>query len=256
MHTLAYGPDSSHVGDLYLPTASDAPVVCLFHGGFWRLPYDRSELAPVARDLCERGFAVWNVEYRRIGGGVPGWPATFHDVEAAIAHLPTLREAYPRLDLRRVILVGHSAGGHLAFWAASRIGAGGRPSAVKIVAVVGLAPLLDLHAAHDLGLGQGAVEAFLGGPPSELADRYRMASPRSLLPLRTRQCLMHGDADAAVPISLSRSYVDAALRSGDDAELIELRGADHMSFLDATGPAHARLCGFLSLVAGRSNDAC
>lgn len=240
MLTIAYGPDPDQAGDLYLPETPDAPLVCLFHGGFWRMPYGREELSPVAGDLCRRGLAVWNLEYRRVGPEGHGWPATFQDVDAAIAHLPALRREHPRVDLRRVVLVGHSAGGHLAFWAASRHHRSA--PATGPAAVIGLAPLLDLLAAHASGLGNNAVEALLGGSPSDVPERYEQASPRALLPLGLRQYVIHGDADLAVPLSLSQAYVGAARRAGDDATCIALAGTDHMAFLDPHSEAHTVLC--------------
>jgi acetyl esterase/lipase len=238
--TLAYGPGPDQVGDLYLPHAANAPLVCLFHGGFWRLPYGRDELAPMATDLQARGFAVWNLEYHRVGPGGPGWPATFKDIDALLAYLPALQQMNPVIDLRRVAFVGHSAGGHLAFWAAARASQMAQP--IHPTAAIGLAPLLDLVAVQAAHLGENAVEAFLGGSPAAVPDRYRLASPRALLPLHIRQYLLHGDADTAVPIELSREYVDAARRAGDDATCLELPGTDHMAFLDPRSEAHATLC--------------
>jgi acetyl esterase/lipase len=245
MVRIAYGTSPHQVGDLHLPDAGSAPLVCLFHGGFWRMPYGREELTPVARDLAGVGFAVWNVEYRRVGPGGDPWPAAFVDVDALLAHLPALGREYPQVDLGRLFLVGHSAGGHLAFWAASRRRSG-PPSAV-----IGLAPLLDLAAVHEAGLGDGAVEAFLGGTPSELPARYREASPRALLPLGVRQLVFHGDADEAVPLALSEAYVRAAVNSGDDASCVVLEGTDHMAFLDPASRAHAAVRQCLEAAAWR-----
>jgi len=199
MHTLSYGPRPDQVGDLYLPEIHSAPLVCLFHGGFWRLPYGRDELAPLATDLREKGF-----------------------------------------DLRRVVFVGHSAGGHLAFWAASRLGLSSPP--YSAAAVIGLAPLLDLVAAQASGLGSNAVESFLDGSFAAVPDRYRLASPRALLPLHVRQYVLHGEADTVVPPEHSRDYVDAARRTGDDVTLVILPGTDHMAFVDPASPAHDALC--------------
>jgi acetyl esterase/lipase len=235
MHTLAYGPGPDQIGDLYLPGTANAAMVCLLHGGFWRMPYGREELSPIAHDLCGSGFAVWNLEYRRVGPEGHPWPATFRDIEAALAHLPALRQAHPQLDLRRLFLVGHSAGGHLAFWAAAQTR---RAGPVHPAAVIGLAPLLDLVAVHRAGLGNNAVEAFLGGPPAAVPERYQEASPHALLPLHLRQLVLHGDADAAVPLGLSHAYVEAARRAGDDATCIALAGTDHMAFLDPQSEAH------------------
>lgn len=252
MERICYGSGPDRVGDLYLPDRGTAPLVCLFHGGFWRIPYGRDQLDAVAADLCSRGFAAWNLEYHRISEGECGWPATFEDVDALLGFLPSLVRSHPAIDLSRVAFVGHSAGGHLAFWAASRLG---RASLTSIRATaIGLAPLLDLVAAHTAGLGRGAVEQFLGGSPTEVAERYRHASPRALLPLRTRQFVIHGDADAAVPIGQSQNYVEAARLAGDDATLIALPGLGHMEFLDPASAAHEALCRCLIAAIARAES--
>jgi len=240
MLTCSYGPRPDQVGDLYLPEVHQAPLVCLFHGGFWRMPYGRDELAPMAVDLQERGYAVWNLEYHRVAPGVAGWPTTFQDIDDLLAYLPALQQAHPVVDLRRMLFAGHSAGGHLAFWAASRLDRASLPR--TSATVIGLAPLLDLVAAHAAGLGTHAVEAFLGASLAAVPDRYELASPRCLLPLHVRQYVLHGDADAAVPFEHSRSYVDDAQRRGDDATLLLLPGSDHMAFLDPASLAYDAFC--------------
>jgi len=248
MRTVAYGAAPDHVGDLFLPETARAPLVCLLHGGFWRMPYGREELSSVAHDLCGLGYAVWNLEYRRVGPGGHGWPATFDDVEAVLDHLPRLQAAEPRVHGTGVVFVGHSAGGHLAFWAAAR--AARTPGRVRPAAAIGLAPLLDLAAVHAAGLGDHAVEALLGGSPAALPSRYHEASPRALLPLGVRQYLIHGEADKAVPLHLSRDYELAARQAGDDVTCIALPGADHMGFLDTHSDGHRALCTCLAKVCG------
>jgi len=230
METVAYGSAPDQVGDLYLPAASRVPLVCLFHGGFWRMPYGRDQLHPMALDLCEAGLAVWNLEYRRVGPGGTPWPATFEDVEAALIRLHTLRIAHPQIDVQRLCLVGHSAGGHLAFWAAAKAAHLSQP--LQPTAAVGLAPLLDLVAAANANLGNGAVHAFLGGPPATVPERYRVASLAALLPLGIRQWILHGDEDGAVPPTLSQSYVAQATAAGDEATWVPLAHADHMALID------------------------
>ncbi|HEX5782130.1 MAG TPA: alpha/beta hydrolase, partial [Solirubrobacteraceae bacterium] len=106
-HSFTYGSHPSQVCDLHGASTS---VAVLIHGGFWRQRYGRELEGGIARDLVARGWAVWNIEYRRLGAD-GGWPATFEDVTAAIRALP--------LEAERVVAVGHSAGGHLAVWAAA-----------------------------------------------------------------------------------------------------------------------------------------
>ena len=237
-----YGPAVDQQGDLHVPVGPRPAVICLLHGGFWRMPYGRDQMDAVAHDLVTRGFAVWNLEYRRLGAPGGGWPGTLDDVAAGIDHLAQLRAEGADLDLDRVIVAGHSAGGHLALWAGGRA-----PSRrVRVRAVVGLAPIADLDRAYALRVGGEVVRDLLGGTPDEHRDRLRAASPMERLPLGVRQLILHGSDDAAVPIDLSRGYARAALAKGDQIELIELPGTGHMEYLDPSSEAHATLCRWLS----------
>ncbi len=119
--TVAYGSYPDQVGDLYLPARPDhCPVVCLLHGGFWSMPYGRDQMEAIAWDLAGRGFAAWNIEYRRLGVPGAGWPGTFDDVLLGIEQLAHFVAGDIDLDLERVVVSGHSAGGHLALWAAAQ----------------------------------------------------------------------------------------------------------------------------------------
>lgn len=253
--TLRYGPSDNHEADLHLPDAPRPPVVCLLHGGFWRMPYGRHEFDAVARDLAARGFAVWNIEYQRVGAPGGGWPGTINDVASAIDHLDTLSKEGVPLDLERVVVCGHSAGGHLALWSAATchpLDACRGPSKVRPAAAIGLAAIADLDGAFARGLGSGAVEALLGGPPNQHPDRYAAASPLRLLPLGVRQLLLHGAADEAVPVELTRRYIEAARQSGDAVEYIEFQQAGHMDYLNPGSETHSALCRWLeSRTAGR-----
>lgn len=239
--TIRYGADAAQEGDLYLPSAPRPPVVCLLHGGFWRMPYGRDQLDAIARDLAARGFAVWNLGYRRVGAPGGGYPGTLLDVDAGIDHLAAIAAEYVALDLDRVVVAGHSAGGHLALWSAARRCADvpGVAARIQPLAVAGLAPICDLAGACASGAGGGAVAAFLGGGPAEAPDRYAAASPLALLPLGIRQFVMHGVADDALPIAASRAYVDAARAAGDAIDFGELPGAGHMDFVDPDSAAFA-----------------
>lgn len=246
-----YGPLEAQEGDLYLPpAAADAAwpsVVCLLHGGFWRMPHGREQMAGIAADLAARGHAAWNIGYRRVGAPGGGWPGTLADVALAVDYLATLAEDGVDLDLKRVVVAGHSAGGQLALCVSARgEGARFRPSRVRPLAAAALAAVSDLARAHALASGNGAVEAFLGGSPDEVPDRYAAASPVALLPLRVRQLVVHGGKDEALPIDLSRRYASAAHASGDRVNLVELPGAGHMDFLDPGSEAHAVLRDWLA----------
>ena len=251
--TIAYGPSPAQVGDLYLPTldteavAAGAarptlPAICLLHGGFWRMPWGRDHIAPLAADFAQRGFVVWNLEYRRVGAPGGGWPGTLQDVVSGIEHLATMAAQGVALDLDRVTVLGHSAGGHLALWAAAALDR----RRGHLAAAVGLAPVADLVLAHELGCGSGAVRDFLGGSPQDQRPRYESASPALRLPLGIRQLIIHGTHDDDVPVEISRRYVTASRAAGDDIEFMELPGVSHMELVSPQGLAHEALCGWLA----------
>jgi acetyl esterase/lipase len=251
LKTIKYGSLPDQAGDLYLPSTPHPPVICLLHGGFWRASYGRDQMDAIAADLARRGFAVWNLEYRRLGVPNAGWPGTFDDVLAGIDRLTGFAADGIDIDLHRVVVSGHSAGGHLALWAAARErgrNAGKSTQECRISAVVGQAPVADLQRAFELGTGGTAVRELLGGTPTERAERYRRASPRALLPMNVPQLLIHGTLDDVVPLEISRTYTEAAQAAGDRAELVELPGAGHMEFLDPASPAHAVLCNWLNRI--------
>ncbi len=238
--TVSYGEDPSQLADLHLPSgdAAGLPVVVVVHGGFWGSSYGRDLGTPLAADLAARGVAAWNIEYRRIGNG-GGWPATFTDTAAAIDALAEAGDG--RLDLTRVVAVGHSAGGHLAAWAAGRAtlppGVPGAAPAVVLRGVVAQAGVLDLVAAAYAGLGSGAAQRLLGGSPEEHPDRYALASPYARLPIAVPLVAVHGTADVEVPVEQSRSYVAKARAAGGDARLVELVAVDHFALIDAANSA-------------------
>jgi acetyl esterase/lipase len=223
-----YGPDPSQVGDLHLPDGRGPwPVAVVMHGGFWRERYDRSLMDAVCADLAAHGRAAWNLEYRRIAGGRGGWPATFDDVAAGIDFLADLQAAGTPIDTGHVVTIGHSAGGHLALWAASR----DRPR-VPVTAAVGQAAVSDLARASRLGLSDGAADELMGGPPDRVPERYAAASPSERLPLGVPTLLVHGGRDDTVPVQLSRDLQAAAIAAGDDCELVVIGGDGHYEHLD------------------------
>jgi acetyl esterase/lipase len=237
--THRYGAHPSQRADLYLPHgAGPHPVIVLIHGGSWNKRYGRLVMRGLASDLLRRGWAVWNIEYRRLGEG-GGWPATFEDVAAAIDHLQALDAP---LDLESVSLIGHSAGGHLALWAAGRdslpAGAPGAAPAIHPRRAIGQAPVCDLAGAYLLWHG-GAVRALMGGSPEELPERYALADPIGLVPLAMPSLLVHGTRDSTVSVKLSRRYAERAAASGGMVELIEIDGAPggHRAHIDPRGEA-------------------
>jgi acetyl esterase/lipase len=234
---LHYGPDPLQFGDLRLPQgAGPHPVAIVLHGGFWRARYTLEYAGHLCAALTRAGFATWNLEYRRIGNPGGGWPATFLDAALGADYLRTLAKKYP-LDLKNVISLGHSAGGHLALWLAARhrIPPGDTLASADPIALRGAVPLagvVDLRRGWELRLSDGAVGELMGGPPDKLPQRYHAGSPIELVPLGVRVRLLHGTEDSVVPIEISNGYQKAASRAGDDARLVVLPGADHFAAVD------------------------
>ena len=216
-----YGADTHQFADLRVPSGRGPfPVVVMIHGGFWRAAYDLEHVGHLCAALKARGLATWSLEYRRIGNRGGGWPGTFDDVSAAFDRLATLRGF--ALQLEKIIVAGHSAGGHLALWLAAQ-------KRGRVRGVVSLAGVSDLRRAWDLRLSGGVVEQLLGGRPDKVPDRFRSASPIERLPLGVPQRIVHGTRDDIVPFDLSRRYVEKA---GSEAKLVPLDGAGHFELID------------------------
>ena len=230
---LRYGSHFHQFADLLVPDGDGPfPVAVVVHGGFWREQHTLELGDDLARDLARRGFAAWNVEFRRVGevsGG--GWPATFEDVAAAI---DALADVDAPLDLDRVVAIGHSAGGHLALLAAVR-----RAPRVSLAGVASQAGVYDLVEADRLDLGEGATAQFMGGHASEIPDLYAAASPMEHLPVGVPLLLIHGDADQRVPVEMARRYAEAARAADDDVDLVIRPGDDHFVHLDVSSGAWA-----------------
>ena len=250
----AYGDLPRQVGGWGVPpsaatTAGLLPTVVLVHGGYWRSSYDLSLEDAVAADLAGRGFLVWNVDYRPSSDP---WPSTLGDVALAFDHTARGRYAH-RVDRSRLAVVGHSAGGHLALWLASRgrIAAGGPGAEPRLPApalVVAQAPVAALADGARLGLGGGAVQALLGGTPATVPERYAAADPSALLPSGVPSVLVHAADDDLVPISQSTGYVEAATAAGDDSRLVRVDGG-HFGHLD---PASSAIGALREALAGLS----
>lgn len=242
---LAYGPEALHFGKLHVPDGQGPyPTVILIHGGFWRTPYDYTLMTGLANDLASRGIAAWNIEYRRIGDVGGGWPNTLLDVARAASFLRTL----PEVDIRRIVTIGHSAGGHLALWLAGypriatihlRASALFDVPAIPLAGAISLAGVNDLELSWRLNLGHGAASELLKGGFNTVPERYAVASPAALLPLDVPQVMIHGSVDDRVPLQVSQAYTAAAQAAGDQAQLIELPGVDHFALIDPTSAAWA-----------------
>ncbi|WP_104116601.1 alpha/beta hydrolase [Arthrobacter sp. B1805] len=238
-----YGDDPSQFADLYLPPEDRRvrDAVVIIHGGYWRSTYGAELGEPLALDLVHRGYACWNLEYRRAGDG-GGWPATFDDISAGIDHLAVAAREHG-LDFTSITALGHSAGGHLAVWAAGRSGLpagtpGSGPPTVPLTAVISQAGVLNLREARELGLGDQAVENLLGTPGD--TDRYALADPMTAIPLDVPVYAVHGEEDATVPPSQSESYVEAATAAGATAQFVRVPG-DHFDVITPGSSAWERI---------------
>jgi acetyl esterase/lipase len=243
-HRIPYAEGEFHFGDLWLPkqVGKAAPLVVFFHGGWWQAEYDLGYAGFLCDALRHEGIAVWSVEYRRVGNAGGGWPRTFQDAAAGFDFVKTLAEKYP-LDMGRVVVAGHSAGGHLAFWIAGRHHVPGdspvfSPMQVAVHAAVSLAGAVDLRLTCDLAgyftfaHDKSMVASLMGGLPSEVPERYRAGNPGDLLPLNVPQTLLQGTEDGQIPPQLPERWAGNARRQGDVVEVSMLKGADHFDVVD------------------------
>lgn len=220
---VAYGSDANQFLDLRMPKASGPhPVAICIHGGYWRARYDLEYLGHLCATLTAKGVATANVEYRRVGHVGGGWPGTFEDIRTAYRFLVQNAPRYG-FDTRRLIVLGHSAGGQLALCLAAHESG--------LAAVVSLAGVVDLERAYELHLSNDAVVEFLGGTPAVVPEHYREADPMKVA-IRTKQWLVHGADDDIVPPALSKNYVEAKVRSKEDARLVAIAGAGHFDVVD------------------------
>lgn len=250
--TVHYGPAPSQVVELFLPKGKGPyPVVVLLHGGCFLAELGGfPQTSALAADLAGRGYAVWNVEYRKLGEPDAGYPGTFQDVATAVDRL---REEAPKhdLDLRRVIAIGHSAGGHLALWAASRAKL---PAAsplrtadpVRIGVVISLAGIGDLQGqgkAFGLPCGDDTIERLIDA--KRRTAPFADTSPAELLPSHTKVVMVHGAYDHVLPPYIGRDYALKARKAGDTADVVVLPDAGHFDLVIPTTPAWAAITGIL-----------
>jgi len=222
--TVSYGESDQQVVELWAPHHDQTPrgYAMLIHGGYWRATYDAALMHPLAYDLLARGWAVANVEYRRVGNG-GGWPSTLDDVRAAIQGAKAARPQW--CTAGALINVGHSVGGQLALLAADLVDA-----------VVALAPLSDVKGADAQELDDNAALGFMGGHYADMPDAYDAASPVRQLPIGRPLLVVHGDVDIRVPEVQSADFAAAAVAAGDTIEYRMFPGLGHMEQIDPTAP--------------------
>jgi len=231
---ITYGEGPQQFGELRVPKGEGPfPVMVLIHGGCWQNAFDYVYITRLAAWLTERGMATWTIEYRRLGDEGGGWPGTFLDVANATDELRRIAER-SKLDLQRVYSGGHSAGGQLALWLASRAQLEETSELfvkdpLPIRGVLGLAAIADL-AQYRIGPPKSchsSVEPLLGGPPDKVPARYAETSPIQRLPLGVRQVFVQGEEDPIVSAASVRAYVEAAKTAGDDAIILPLPSLGH-----------------------------
>jgi acetyl esterase/lipase len=240
-HRYAYGELPDQYGELFMPDAAPPdggyPTMVLLHGGCWRERFGAAPMGQLARAISGLGYAVWNVEYRRIDGA-GGWPTTFEDVGGAIDFLRTI--ALERnLNLTRIVAAGHSAGGHLALWLGGRahIPQGmSLSNANPLVpsAVVSFAGIGDLADALEHDICGTAVAELMGGTPAQYPERYEQGSPHALLPLGVPHWHIFGTRDALVSPDHIRRFVSASTLAGDNAQAVEVEGVGHFEIVLAS----------------------
>jgi acetyl esterase/lipase len=218
---IRYGPESLHFGDLRLPDGPGPHSAVIFiHGGFWRAQHALDYAGHVCSVLARQGVATWNIEYRRVGDAGGGWPGTLDDVRRGAEFIEEIARSHA-IDLERIVVAGHSAGGHLPLWLAAQ-------NTMRLRQAISIAGVTDLRRAFELHLGDGSTEQFLGGSPEEVPERYSSTSPIELLPIHTPQMLIHGTCDEVVPIELSERFSAASA----NCELLRLEGGDHFDAID------------------------
>lgn len=237
---VAYGTHPDQFGELYLPEGSGPfGVVVLVHGGCWHQDYGLDHLRPFAGTLQQRGWAVWSLEYRRLGGA-GGWPATGNDVTAGTQHLAMLARQHS-LDLERVVLVGHSAGGHLSLWLATQPAESASTSvvaqAVNIRAVVALAAITDLETyAGGTGACNQRARELVGGESQKRATPYRTLSPQARPAPTMPVYLVQGERDPIVPLEQAQRFAAHVRDQGGTAETVFLPNAGHFDVIALSGP--------------------
>lgn len=244
--TASYGTADLQKGQLRIPEGKGPfPVAVIVHGGCWSSDFGSMEsIAAVPEELTKRGIATWNITYRRNGNEGGGYPGTFEDVAAGVDYLTELAKTHP-LDLSRVTFVGHSAGAHLAAWAASRakLDAKWAPKVkpVSLFIVDGpatLAPFVGLDAQV---CGRPVIAPFMGGTPAEKPAEYKFASPADHLPLGIPQYMVQG-----MFTPFMGPYAEGAKASGDKVEVLQTDPKDHFDMVTPGTPNGDKTIDFIA----------
>lgn len=237
--TISYGSDSLQFGDLRIPDGPGPhPVAIVIHGGCWLSIANLHIMDHFCDALTRAGIATWNLEYRRVDNPGGGWPGTFDDVGQGVDHVRALTEEY-NLDLNRVVVVGHSSGGHLALWAGLRNRVTEESQLhsehpLKPIGVVSLAGPPDLRGMVERTkavCGGDVINTLLGGSLDEVPNHYRNASPATLLPSNVAQIVIHGSDDPAIPPELGQAYVEAGKSVGESIGFISIPNAAHFEMI-------------------------
>lgn len=228
-HVIAYGEGTLQFGELRLPKGPGPhPVMVLIHGGCWLAEYDLSHIRKLAAAFTAEGIATWTIEYRRVGDPGGGWPGTFDDVANGADHLAELAGQF-RLDLDRVLVAGHSAGGHLAIWLGNRPEQW--PQRVQPLSVLALAPAADLVYLHREKVCADVVDGLMGGTPQQYPQRYQLASGTARLPLPIPQYIVIGAHDESwAPVG--HRYVESAVQKGSSPTVIVAPESGHFEMID------------------------
>jgi acetyl esterase/lipase len=248
---IAYGSDPDQFAELWLPAGRGPfPTVVMIHGGCWQESLPGVVLMSyLAEDMRKQGYAVWNIEYRRLGAKGAGYPGTFLDIASGVDYLRQIHQMY-NLDISHPFIIGHSAGGQLALWVAARskfkstsLFYSANPFSFQ--AVITLAGINDLRAYRDNGPmacgGPGTIDQLIGAANRSNEDPYLNTSPAAMLPLKVQQVIISGAQDPIVPSHFGRDYAALAKASGDDVRVVEIENAGHFELIDPQSDAWKKI---------------